>query len=88
MKNYTSNLFRDSAISWEVMASGLEYLMKEYPESRTLQNTYANFAWKAGDRARLRKAFPIIRENPDMNIWVNLENLAIAERFAYPLPDR
>ena len=82
MKDNYRNLFRDSAVSWETMASGFEYLTKEFPESRYLKNAYANFAWKAGDRVRLRKLLAEVRNDPDMNIWVNLENLASAERVA------
>lgn len=76
------DLFRDSAISWETTASGLEYLIREYPASRSLKNLYANLAWKQRDRARLQRALPAIESNPDMTIWVNLENVAIAQRFA------
>jgi hypothetical protein len=38
--------------------------------------------WKADDRVRLRKALPAIKSDPDMTIWVNLENVAMAEKFA------
>ena len=82
MKPYYHNMFRETAISWDVMASGLEYLVRQYPESRYTKNAYAYFAWKARDRARLRKALLEIRADPDMNIWVNLENVALAEKFA------
>ena len=75
-------LFRDGKISWETMASGFDHLLQEYPRSRYLKNAYANFAWKAGDRARLGKLLAEIRNDPDMNIWVNLENLGMAEKVA------
>lgn len=88
MKGYYRNLLRDSAISWEVMASGFDQLLKEYPNSRHLKNTYANFAWKADDRERLRKLLPEIEDAPDMNIWVNLENFAMAEKEAASSPRR
>jgi hypothetical protein len=82
LQPYYPHMFRETAISWDVMASGLEYLVRQYPESRFTKNAYAYFAWKAGDRARLRKALPEIKAAPDMNIWVNLENVALAEKFA------
>jgi hypothetical protein len=81
LKDYYGNLFRETAISWDIMASGFEYLIKENPQSRYLKNAYANFAWRAGDRVRLRKAFDQIKGDPDMNIWVNLENVRMAEDF-------
>jgi hypothetical protein len=86
MKDLYKDLFHETAISWDTMASGFEYLIKEYPKSRYLKNAYANFAWRADDRARLRRALPEIRDNPDMNIWVNLENVQMAENFANNLP--
>ena len=82
MKNYYGDLFTQTAISWEAMASGFEFLVREHPQSRWLKNAYANFAWRARDRARLRRMLPDIRHEPDMNVWVNLENLGSAERFA------
>ena len=47
-----------------------------------LKNAYANLAWGAGDRVRLSKLLAEVKSNPDMNIWVNLENVALAEKFA------
>jgi hypothetical protein len=88
MKDNYRNLFRDTAVSWEAMASGFEYLMKQFPDSRYLKNAYANFAWKAGDRVRLRKLLAEIRNDPDMNIWVNLENLGMAEKVAATRAER
>ncbi|HZE12444.1 MAG TPA: hypothetical protein VE086_01685 [Chthoniobacterales bacterium] len=79
---YFHHFFRDTAISWEVMASGFDYLTKTHPDSRYLRNLYANWAWRADDRARLKKLLPIIKPDPDMTVWVNLENVAIAEKFA------
>ena len=76
------DLFGRSAISWETMASGFDLMMKQYPDSRWLKNAYANFAWKADDRTRLRPALAAIAANPDMGIWVSLENFAIAQKFA------
>jgi hypothetical protein len=86
MRSRYANIFKESGISWEVMAAGFEYLIREHPQSRWLKNAYANFAWKAHDRSRLGNALPAIRQDPDMNIWVNLENLALAERFAVSEP--
>ncbi len=77
-----NGLFRDSDISWEKVASGYEYLIRQYPDSRYLKSLYANLAWKADDRVRLRQALPAIKSDPDMTIWVNLENVALAEKFA------
>ncbi|MDQ3116937.1 MAG: hypothetical protein M3Q86_10060 [Verrucomicrobiota bacterium] len=76
------NLFESSAASWETMAAGFNRLMSQYPESRWIKNSYANFAFQARDRARLRPALAAIASNPDMGVWVNLENFAIAKRFA------
>src|SRR5436853_3762454 len=36
------NLFRDTAISWDIVASGCEYLIRQYPDSRYLKSLYAN----------------------------------------------
>jgi len=82
MKPFYDDLFATSNVSWETMASGFEFLIKEHPQSRWLKNAYPYFAWKARDRVRLAKALPEIRQDPDMNIWVNLENLGMAERLA------
>jgi len=82
MRHRYHNMFRETAVSWEIMASGFQYLMKQYPQSEFLKNVYAYFAWKAGDRARLREALSRVRANPDMEIWVNLENVAFAEKLA------
>ncbi|MEP6822467.1 MAG: hypothetical protein ABI946_08965 [Chthoniobacterales bacterium] len=76
------DLFRESAVSWETTASGLEYLTRQYPESRYLKNVYANLAWKLEDRVRLRRLLPEIKADPDMTIWVNLENFGFAEKMA------
>jgi hypothetical protein len=75
-------LFRESKISWDIMASGFEYLIREHPDSRFLKNVYANFAWKAHDPARLRTALPAVQDDPDMTVWVNLENVALAKKVA------
>ena len=80
--SYGRHFFHESAISWDVMAAGFDYLIKQYPDSRHLKNAYANFAWKAGDRARLGPALEAIRPDPDMEIWVNLENVRLAEHLA------
>jgi len=79
---YFHHFFRDTAISWEVMASGFDYLIKTHPDSRYLKNLYANWAWRADDCVRLKKLLPIIEPDPDMTVWVNLENVALAEKFA------
>jgi hypothetical protein len=82
LRPYYHHMFRDTAISWEVMASGLEYLVRQYPQSHYTKNAYAYFAWKARDRERLRKALPEIRDHLDMTFWANLETVAFAEKFA------
>ncbi|MGZ5021634.1 MAG: hypothetical protein ACXWFY_03805, partial [Chthoniobacterales bacterium] len=51
-------------------------------DSTGLKNAYGNLAWRAGDRVRLRQALAEIGVNPDMGVWVNLENVALAERMA------
>ncbi len=76
MYPFYDNVFRDSAISWNTTASGMEYLIRQYPDSRYLKSRYANLAWKVGDRARLTKMLPAIKADPDMTVWVNLENVA------------
>jgi hypothetical protein len=76
------DLFRETTISWDTTASGLEYLIREHPASRSLKNLYAFSAWRAHDRTRLQRALPAIQPDPDMTIWVNLENVALAEKFA------
>jgi hypothetical protein len=82
MRRRYHDMFRESAVSWENMASGFEYLIKQHPQSAFLKNVYSFFCWKARDRARLRKTLAEIRANPDMEIWVNLENVSLAERLA------
>jgi hypothetical protein len=81
MREYYNNFFRDSGVSWDVMAAGYEYLIRQYPASRYLKSLYANLCWKAGDRSRLAKALPQIEADPDMTVWVNLENVTLAKRF-------
>ena len=80
------NLFASSAASWETMAAGFDRLMRQYPKSRWLKNSYANFAFQAHDRARLRPALAEIAAHPDMGVWVTLENFAIAQKFAAEEP--
>lgn len=82
MKTFYKDIFRETAVSWEIMASGFEYLIRQYPSSNYLKNAYANFAWRADDRMRLRKALAEIKGEPDMTIWVNLENVQTAQDFA------
>ncbi len=76
------NLFQSSSISWETMAAGFAQLIAQYPASRWLKNAYARFAFQAGDRVRLRPALAAIGDNPDTEIWVNLENVGFARKFA------
>lgn len=80
------NLFASSRASWETMASGFTQLMTQHPDSRWLQNAYARFAFLAHDRARLRPALAALGDDPDMGIWVNLENVALARKFAAEEP--
>lgn len=86
MDQTVNNVFSDSAISWETMAAGMEFMIREHPDSRYLKNAYANFAWKARDRDRLRKLLPEIRPDPDMTVWVSLENVRLAEKVAASEP--
>lgn len=76
------NLFASSDASWPVMAAGFDRLMKQYPASHWIKNSYANFAFQARDRVRLRPALAAIASDPEMGVWVNLENFALAEKFA------
>ena len=82
MRHRYHNLFRETAVNWEIMASGFQYLIKQHPQSHFTKNVYAYFCWNAAARPRLREALPLVRANPDMEIWVNLENVAFAEKFA------
>ncbi len=77
-----ADLFGRSAISWEKMASGFDLMIQQYPKSLWLKNAYANFAWKAGDHARLRPALAAIADRFDMGVWVNLENVQRAQKVA------
>jgi hypothetical protein len=79
---YRHHLFDKTAISWEKMAAGFDALMHQYPESNYLKNASAWFAWEAKDRDRLGPALEAIKAHPDMDIWVNLENVQFAEKFA------
>ena len=79
---YRHHLFDRTAISWPIMAAGFDALIRQYPASNYLKNAYAYFAWEAKDRARLRTALEPIKAHPDMDIWVNLENVQFAEKFA------
>jgi len=82
-----ANIFRESAVSWDTMASGFETLIRQYPDSVYLRNVYAHFAFRARDRVRLRAALPAVLAAPDMSIWVNLENVGFAQAFARSEPD-
>ena len=82
LSQHYRNLFEETAISWDAMASGFDYLIREHPQSRWLKNAYARFAWQAHDRGRLVKILPEIRDAPDMMVWINLENFGMAESFA------
>jgi hypothetical protein len=82
MKRDYRDLFHETAISWDTTASGLEYLIREHPTSRSLKNLYPFLCWRQHDRPRLQRSLPAIQPDPDMTIWVNLENVALAEKFA------
>lgn len=75
------NIFRTSEVDWSIMAAGFDQLMALYPNSLWLKNSYAKFAFQARDRVRLRPALAAIEGQPDMGVWVNLENLALARKF-------
>lgn len=79
--DYRHHLFEKTAISWPKMAAGFEALMRQYPDSNYLKSAYAWFAWEAQDRDRLGPALEAIKSKPDMDIWVNLENLQFARKF-------
>jgi hypothetical protein len=79
---YRHHLFDRSAASWEIMVAGFTALMQQHPDSRFLKNVYAHFAWEARDRARLAAALEAITSDPDMEVWVNLENVEFAKKFA------
>ncbi|MEP6686328.1 MAG: hypothetical protein ABJB22_06075 [Verrucomicrobiota bacterium] len=83
---YRNHLFDKTAVSWETMAAGFAALMQQHPDSRFLKNVYAHFAWEARDRVRLRPALEAIKDHPDMEVWVNLENVQFAEKFAKSEP--
>lgn len=74
--------FQETAISWKTMAAGFDVMMQQYPDSKFNRNTYAHFACLAGDRDRLRALLPAVKAEPDMEVWVNLRNLQLAEKFA------
>ena len=57
-------------------------MIRQYPESRSLKNLYANLAWKQHDRARLQRALSAVQDVPDMTVWVNLEKAALAKKFS------
>jgi hypothetical protein len=82
MRDEYKDVFHETAASWDITANGLEYLIRQHPQSRSLKNFYANLCWKLHDRTRLRRALPDIQPDPDMTIWVNLENVALAQKFA------
>jgi len=82
MRNFYRNVFKESDVSWPKVASGWQYLIRQYPSSNYLKSIYANLCWKVGDRERLRAALPLIGPNPDMTVWVNLENVNLAQKFA------
>jgi hypothetical protein len=76
------HLFDKTTISWPKMAAGFAALIQQNPDSEYLKNAYAYFAWEARDRERLAPALDTIAAKPDMEFWVNLENLQLARRFA------
>jgi hypothetical protein len=79
--DYPHHFFEKTAIVWPKMAAGFEALIRQYPDSNYLKSAYAYFAWEAQDRDRLRPALDAIKSHPDMDIWVNLQNVEFAEKF-------
>jgi hypothetical protein len=82
MRNFYKNVYRESDVSWPKVASGWQALIRQYPNSNYLKSVYANLCWRIGDRERLRAALPLIGPSPDMSVWVNLENVSLAQKFA------
>lgn len=51
---------REDKISWKRMKAGFEALMKHFPDSSQILNSYACFAWRAGDLETAREKFQIL----------------------------
>ena len=83
---FSKDVFKRTAASWDIMAAGFEAMLRAHPDSDYLKNAYAHFAWRAGDRERLRTLLAKVKDAPDMAIWVNLENVRQAQRFAESSP--
>lgn len=51
---------RPDRVSWKKMKRGFEALSKRHPESSLILNSYAYFAWKAGDRDTAREKLRLL----------------------------
>ncbi len=62
-QHYQKDFFaedRDDKISWKRMKAGFEALVKHYPDSSQILNSYACFAWRAGDLETAREKFLLL----------------------------
>ena len=79
---------RRARLQWRPIVDGLEALIESGEDPRFWKNVYAHLAFEMGDRSRLREAMAEVdaldagaETGWDMDVWVNLENVATARRM-------
>ncbi|MGN6552970.1 MAG: hypothetical protein ACTHLW_04535 [Verrucomicrobiota bacterium] len=66
---YPGKLFREADISWGLMKTGFEKLMRDYPESLWNLNMFCKYACQAHDQETARQLFARIGNRSHPNAW-------------------
>lgn len=63
------DLFRDTPAFWSGMRTGYLGLVKRYPTSDVVLNSFANFACRAGDSTEYKRLGTAVKERPSSTAW-------------------
>lgn len=73
---------------WRHLMDGLLALAEQGENEGYYRSWYAYLAWKQADSERLPEAMDALGDDVEMEVWVNLENVAIARRMARSMRER
>ena len=69
LHGYYGNVFRETAVSWAKVRSGLKQMRQLYPDSLDILSETALLAAKAGDRALAKEMFDQLGDRYLDSIW-------------------